>query len=82
MNKNKNYTGHSRTYLWHRFEQAEADCYIGKCLSLNGKRISLKLLSMLVETGTLANTLSEKDIVDMNFIISEIESNVPELVEE
>ena len=37
---------------------------------------------MLVETGTLANTLSEKDIVDMNFIISEIESNVPELVEE
>ena len=82
MNKNKNYTGHSRIYIWHRFEQAEADCYLGQGLSLNGKRISLKLLSMLIETGTLANTLTGDDILNMNCIISEIEKNVPELVEE
>lgn len=78
-NKNKDYDAQSRVYLWHRFEQVEADCYV-KWLSLSGRSTSLKLLTYLVTVGTLANTLTEKDITDMNEIIQEISKKMPEIV--
>jgi len=79
-NKNKNYSNHSRIYLWHRFEQVEADCYEGKYLSTKGKQISLKLMGYLLAVGVAAETLTEKDISDMTDIINTISETMPELI--
>lgn len=78
-NKNKDYDTHSRVYLWHRFEQSEADCYL-KWLSPSGRATSLKLLTYLVNVGTIAKTLTDKDISDMNEIIQGISKTMPEIV--
>jgi len=78
-NKNKDFTGHSRTYIWHRFEQSEADCYL-QWLSPSAKSTSLKLLGYLLALGVAAGTLTEKDISDMNEIIRDISKTMPEIV--
>ena len=79
VNKNKEFSSHSRTYLWHRFEQVEADFYLD-WLKPAGKTTSLKLLMCLVKVGTIAKTLTEKDIENMNEIIQDISKTMPEIV--
>ena len=81
-NKNQHFTGHSRVYLWHRFEQVEADCYSDIGLSIEAKKTSYTLLGLLIDVGIKADTLSEKDVLDMEDILKEIRMNCPEIVED
>jgi hypothetical protein len=78
-NKNKDFTGHSRIYLWHRFEQVESDCYL-KGLNKSSKQTSLKLLGYILDLGVAAETLTEKDVSDMMDIIKQLSEKMPDLV--
>ncbi len=68
--KSINYT---RIYIWHRFEQAEADCVLNNIITmdLKYKKISLSLMRKLACIGKFTGVLPPEDVKSMGKIIAE-----------
>lgn len=72
--KSRNY---SRIYIWHRFEQAEADC-LQSHLSLKYKQISLKLMRNLIYVGKFTDVLPPGDVKELAKIVRDVSKKLKE----
>lgn len=67
--KSRNY---SKIYIWHRFDQAEADCVLNnREITLKSKKISLGLMKNLIVIGKLSGELTQNEVKEMSKIVRE-----------